>query len=294
MGRDSIGHRGSGEDEWRRPTERLARLPGWRRRGPGGPAGVVLGLVILAAGLSLGFYVACRGDDGTPVATPTASPTAAPGVTTTAATPTFGGGRFRLTLWADELAGWRLGDLDADASSYREGQTVPFLLRIDGVEPGEVYSVGLRYDCQVDEAAAFDFLTGYERDTGSGPALAEQGPGRSQPDATIGMPDDLSIAFDDEEQDGRVFRLWGATFDDQLVGRGLDVPCTGSKVILLRVRALAKTVFLIWGGHLGSSKDWGANRGAASQDRPFGIAVAISGLWPQLQGVSVVPGAISP
>ena len=294
---------GPGEYRWRRLRGDMDG-PGRQGRGPVGSALSVLGLLVLAAALSLALFLALRPNQGAPVDRAVAPPAASPEATTTPAeasgpafapTPIASGIRFRLALWANELDGWRFGDLDADSSSYREGEAIPVLLRIDEVEPATGFWVAIRYDCGVEEAAAFDFLTGYERDVGTSPALAEGGPGRLPPDATMPIPSDASIAFDDEQYEGdRLFHLWGATFDAEPLVRGLDFPCTFSKIILLRLRALSETVFLMWGGHLGSSEDWGADSGASSLDRPFGIAVAIPDAALESEKISVGAGAVSP
>lgn len=305
MGGEFIGHRGPDEDEWTWQREELkAGRPRPRRRGPAGPAVVAVGLVGLAAALSLALFLVLRPDGNTPVAMPTATPTPTPtpvlGTTPTAAppvataTPALSSASSRLALWAARRGEWQFSDIGAVASGYRDGGVIPFLLRIDDANPGTVYQVRLRYDCQTDGVAAFDFLAGYDRDAGGDPALADQGPGRLQPDAAIPVPDDPSIAFDDQELAGeRLFRLWGATFDAEPVGPAPDTSCRDEKLMVLRIRAQAETVFLMWGAHLGSAEDWGAGRGAGSQEMPFGIEVRTPGMEPESQELRIVPGAIS-
>ena len=74
----------------------------------------------------------------------------------------------------------------------------------------------LRYDCGADGTAAFDFLTGYERDVGSEPALTLDG----LADATILVPDDPAISFDDEDREAnRLFQLWVPTSTGRSQGR---------------------------------------------------------------------------
>ena len=167
---------------------------------------------------------------------------------------------------------------------------MPFLLRIEGVSPDSTYALSLVYDCLVGGGHAFDFLTGYEAAAGSTPALANMGPGQPFPDATILVPDDGSISFDEEYAAERTFRLWGASF--------VDVPmilprsaCAGEKEVVLNVQVHADTVFLLWGAHLASAQDWGLGRGSANRDILFGMEVAEQGLTKE---VSVIPGAVVP
>ena len=292
MGGDFIGHRPPGRGSWKWLRGEFARLAG-RRHVPRAVAAV--GLVVVAAGLSLGLFFALRSDGSGPMAARIASPTPASPIASTpelspTPTPRSSAARFRLAVWEGTHSDWQFGDLQLEASGDREGRSIPFLLRIDYAAPGSAYRVALRYTCQIDGAAAFDFLTGYERDAGSGPALAGQGPGRSQADATIPVPDDPSIAFDDEEQEGaRFFHLWGASFGAELTGSALVSPCRNDKLMVLNIRAQAETVFLLWGGHLASAEDWGGNRGAVTSDRPFGMNVVIPGMWPESQSINIVP-----
>lgn len=293
MSGDSTEQRGAdGSESARRKQGSEAGGPGLWRFGP-------LWLAVLAAG-ALALFLVLDPNGDSPVAVPVPGSTPAPATDTTptatpsiveTATPTTGGPRFRLAVWADARRRWQFGDLEAEASDYREGQAIPFLLRIDDVSPGGVYGISLRYDCRADGAAAFDFLTGYERDVGSEPALAVEG----LADATIPVPDDPAIGFDDEDrEEGRLFRLWGASFDSALTGPAPDAPCSKDKLIGITIRVRAPTVYLLWGGHLGSSADWGQGQGAASQDSPFEMEVRVRGVAPESQKLEIAPGAVSP
>lgn len=287
---DSTKQRGAGGSGWAR--RKRGSGPRLRRFGP-------LWLALLATG-ALALFVLLNPNDESPVAVPVpgytpapaveATPTAAPIIVETA-TPAAGGPRFRLAVWTDARQRWQFGDLEAEASDYSEGQAVPFLLRIDNVSPGDVQRISLLYNCGADGAAAFDFLTGYERDVGSVPALRVGGPA----DATIPVPDDPAIDFDDTDREaGRLFRLWGASFESAPAGPAPNAPCGKVKLIAISIRVQAPTVYLLWGGHLGSAADWGEGRGATSQDSPFEMEVRVSGIAPESQKLEIAPGAVSP
>ncbi len=290
---DSTKQRGVRGSEWaRRKQGSEAGGPGRRRFGP-------VWLALLATG-SLALFVLLNSDDESPVAVPVpgsapapaivTTPTATPGTVETA-TPVSSGPRFRLAVWTDIRRQWQFGDLESEASDYSEGETVPFLLRIDNVSPGDVLRISLRYNCGADGTAAFDFLTGYDRDAGSEPALTVDG----LADATIPVPDDPAIDFDDEDREAdRLFRLWGASFDKALTGPTPGAPCSKDKLIGITIKVRAPTVYLLWGGHLGSSADWGEGQGAASHDSPFEIEVRIPGVAPESQKLGIAPGAVSP
>lgn len=291
--RDSTEQLGGSGREWARGKQGSeAGLIGLRRIGP-------LWLALLAAG-ALALFLVLHSNGDSPVAVPilgstpapaiVTTPTATPGIVETA-TPVVGGPHFRLAVWADIRRQWQFGDLPAEASGYREGQAIPFLLRIDNVSPGDVHRISLLYNCGADGTAAFDFLTGYERDAGSEPALTVDG----LADATIPVPDDPAIDFDDKDREAdRLFRLWGASFDKALTGPTPGAPCSKDKLIGITIKVHAPTVYLLWGGHLGSSADWGEGQGAASHDSPFEIEVRVPGVAPESQKLRIAPGAVSP
>ena len=301
MDRNDLGQRDGGGNEWIWGREgQQGQRTGFRRLGP-------LWLALIATGtLALFLLLGPNGDAPAGVllpiptpapviaTTPTAAPTAEPDIIETV-TPVAGGPRFRTAVWADGPGRWQFGDLDAAASGYREGQAIPFLLRIDDMIWGDAYKISLRYDCGAGGGVAFDFLTGYERDAGSGPALAEEGPGLAIADATAPVPDDPAIGFDDTDREGeRQFRLWGGSFDGALTGPAPETRCSEDKLVGLTVRAYAPTVYLLWGGHLGSSADWGEGQGAASQDSPFHMEFRVPGVAPESRRLEIDPGAVSP
>ncbi len=266
------------------------------------------GALLLGAALALGAYFAFRSDDGSPetaalpsptpamTATPAPSPLPTPsGTPGPSATPTVApaGLRFSLGFWAKSGA-WVFNGSAGVGSGYSEGESMPYLLRIDEARPGDVYGIRLRYDCRSGPAAAFDYLTGYDRNAGSAPALAAGGPSRLPPDMAAVLPGDSSTALDDAAREGeRLLFLWGATFEIAPVGQLLQAPCAGDKVVQLAVRARAKTVFLLWGAHLASAADWGAGQGAADGDRLFSMVAQVSGVAPDRQAFVVDPTALS-
>jgi len=168
---------------------------------------------------------------------------------------------YALDEWSDTLGVWQPADLDGRNSAYHEGEAVPFMLRIENAAPGTQYRVSVRFDCARQDGLGYDFLTSYDRDRGVMPALHEDGPGSPVADATLAVPDDEDMTLDDRERD-RSFKLWGGSFNSGAVGPVRDGSCldqgqTAQKTYMFTVRALADTVYLLWGGHLASSAGWG-------------------------------------
>ena len=256
--------------------------------------GVIIVLLIAAAVLALWLT---GGDGDAPVgatasATPTSTPTPVPSSTPTPATtftptptttftpvlippvlatpmptptpastpmfpvPSGQGPLFRLAVW--DGRDWRFEPPLEDAS-YREGEAVPFLLRIDRADPGATYPVTIRYDC-----TAFDFLTTYSRNHGTAPVLSPGGPGRATPDATVLVPDDNSTTVDDGEAGS--LTLWGASFSGG-AGPLPPSPCAGEKRLIIGLTAEEDTVHLIWAAQIAP--------GASEHGAPLRVAVQV-------------------
>jgi hypothetical protein len=158
----------------------------------------------------------------------------------------------RLYLAAWDGTRWR-SDTPLEDGAFREGKAVPFLLRIDRVRPGDVLVPAVFYDCH-----GFASLTSFDADDGSAAALAEGGPRSPVPDAAVVVPGD----------GGGSVSLWGGLFA-AAPALSPPGPCAGSKSLELQVRAVAGTLYLMWGAEIAA--------GAASGDIPLALLVALPG-----------------
>lgn len=310
MGR-FIGHRGPQDDEWSwEPTSEPPR-GGRGRRLPLAIAFAVttLGVVIVAVALLLlsssddGSANGVPGSPsptGTPVKTPAPSPTAtrtvAPTVTaeptasSTAtpvptASPTQGSST--LWVWSRTAKAWLQDSLTAQQSDYHEGQAIPVMLRIDDATVGQTYRVQIRYDCRAGNAAGIDFLTDGGGDAVTG-AQAAPGPGRAGPDASAIIGDDPSITFDDGAQGS--LSVWGGTFASAPEGPLPESACQKRKLVEFNLRAVDKTVYVIWAGHAASSAQW--PQGGSSTAPSIVLEGTLAGSSPHQ--VTIEAGAIAP
>jgi hypothetical protein len=272
-----VGRRGSRGAGWT-----WSRQPSGPRRAPSslpllalagaGVIAVVVALVVLGVWLSDGGDNSPAGSDGTPTATPIVaeapSPTATPGPapsptpspspvpTLASPTPDGQGPLFRLAAWDGER--WQSSPLP-EGATYREGEAVPFLFRIDRASRGAAYSVTIHYDCE-----AFALLTSYDRDHGSRPALASGGPESAAADTTLSLPHDPGTGTDDGEAGS--LSLWGGSFT------GVDGPlpssaCSGEKSLTVGLAAAADTLHLMWAAEI--------SPGAAERDAPLPLTVRV-------------------
>ena len=280
----TVGRRGSSDSGWS-----WSRPPSGPRRPPPPPLLPLVGggLIALLVGLALLVVWLTDSDSNSPAgaastATPsaTAAPPATPSpaatapptaVSTPPATPPSlppsptptpvlddQGALFRLAAWDGNE--WQF-NLTPEGAAYREGQAVAFLLRINRARPGATYPLTIRYDCR-----GFDFLTAYDRDAGSEPALASDGPGSPIVDSAAPIPDDPATAADDQEAGS--LNLWGGSLTR------VDAPlpstaCTGEKSLSVGLSAAADTVFLMWAAQLSDT--------ASDGGVPLRLAVRIAG-----------------
>jgi hypothetical protein len=159
-------------------------------------------------------------------------------------------------------------------ATVSEGEAIPFLLRIDRALPGDGYDLAVVYDC-----TGFDFLTTYNRDHGSDPALAPEGPGSDIPDGALSIPDDPGTPTDDGDR--RSLSLWGASFG----GVGGPLPssaCSGEKSLTVALTAIADSAFLLWGAEV--------SPGAAGRDAPLKLTFRAPGATDL--AIEIAPGAV--
>ncbi len=245
-----VGRRGSSDSGWS-----WSRPPSGPRRPPPAPPLLPLAggaLIALLVSLALLVVWLTHSDGNSPEGAASTAPpsaTTAPPATPPATSPSpprlaapvpeSQGALFRLAVWdGDE---WQF-NFTPEGPEYREGEAIPFLLLVDRAQPGDTYPVTIRYDCN-----AFDFLTAYDRDHGSEPALAADGPGSRIADSAALIPDDPGTPEDDGETGS--FSLWGGSFTR------VDAPlpsaaCTGEKGLTVGLSAAADTVFLMWAAQL--------------------------------------------
>ena len=292
-GKDGSGRRDSQEDKWTwfggEPTgdRKQARLRPFLLIAEG-----VAAVAVISAGAL--FIVLRTGDAGGPdngpaVESPgsTMAVTPSPELTgSPSATPAIAPVAFELAVWDSPRHLWETDDLVIERPASDNGLSVPFLLRMENATPGEDYRIDLTYGCGAGETSGLEFLTNYDRDAGSEPALIAPGPERPLPDATAVIGDDRSIAGDDEHGDRR-FQLWGASFAASPEGPvPPDVPCEGDKMVTVSVRAVGETVHMLWGAALAAPSGVdGAGEGR------FGMKVAVAGAPQEPVQINVVaPG----
>jgi hypothetical protein len=295
-----IGRRDSSEDEWHWGP---ARLTGPRR--PGGPRRSRQGLLLAAGGgalICVGIVLLIlsadsSGSESSATNSPAPSAAAALGATGSpnqpaASTPPAPSqspppiGDVTLYVWSRQDKRWLDSDNSRDQPGYRDGEAIPFMLRIEDTVPG-VYEVALAYECRTGEGVAVDYLANLSEGDSASLATSPAPPRRE--DSSIPVPDDPSITFDGA---GRRFRVWGGSFQQMPSGPSPTVSCQADKGVGLSLLAQGGTLFLIWGAHLAQGSDWGENQGASNQRSPIHVEASVN--QAEAKRIAVGPDAIAP
>ncbi len=285
---DFVGRRGARDYEWDwQSGAGQGRSPRGRRSRA--RLILILGLAVLSVLLAAGVFLLARdGSDDGHVKLFNVTPTA--GLTSATSLPAPSQASFLFAAWNARSNKWQSTDLNADNSSYSEGQEIPFLVRIDGAARDSNYDVILDYyDCSVPPAMAFDYLTSAES-AGELPLLAAPAPGRVRPDSAISIPRDPGVTLK-RPPEAASFSLWGGSFYDAPSWVSRSSLCPDGRRMSLKLRAQGPVVFLAWSAHIASSADW-PGQGAARATATYGISVELPSLGRRV--FTVMPGAVAP
>ena len=310
-----IGYRGSQENEWSWQPDQPPNAAGETHRGRRTLALALFSAFALAASVAgvILFLTQVLDSGGgndcvvltvtatakpSPIASPTGTPTSTPAGTPTPSQtaiptntplPSTPYPALALFAWSDRSNKWQTGDLSNDTSGYANGNAIPFLVELNGVNPGQTYDAVIRYvDCDDQPSTGFDYMTAAS-DAGTEPLLAAPGPGRARPDAQVPFPDDPAVPGDAGPE--MFLALWGGTFGRAPAFTPSLSGCDGARLLTVSVLARSTTLQIDWGGHLASPSDW-PGKGAASAREPYGVSVAVTGVGEMSIGVK--PEAVSP
>jgi hypothetical protein len=170
---------------------------------------------------------------------------------------------------------WTTGDLNAQNSSYREGDFVPFRTIITGLTADTVYTLRIGYDAVERGLHAYDYLGSFDASNAPGQQVVPcdgvagtSGPHScgigSQPGnpSTFPVPTDVDTHFPSGSQQPGVFSAWGGLLQGAayVSPTPITVATTGTveREIDVTFKADGNTVVLAWGGHVASNLDWGA------------------------------------
>ena len=180
--------------------------------------------------------------------------------------------------------GWVSGNLGQSNALYREGDFVPFRVRLTSLNPNTTYTLRINWDAVEHGLHTYDFLGTYnasENYPGPPPQLVvpcggigdTAGNHRCGEDPSIRtIPTDPNTTFPDGSHPppppAGHFSAWGATLDDAVYDPaydtpiGVNTPGTVKRQLDLTFTTPADgyTAVVAWGGHLASVLDWGTGK----------------------------------
>jgi hypothetical protein len=168
--------------------------------------------------------------------------------------------------------GWVNGDLSGSQAHYVEGESVPYRLILQNLDPSLPHSVTIEYDTTESAKHALDYLTTFNRtETDAEPCSGIAGCDPAVFD-TIAIPLDQGVANGHDELPGTAdditpapgaFTLYGGTITG-VSAYTMTGNFAGSSQtrITINFTAAAANPVLAWGGHIATRQDWGVNHSA--------------------------------
>jgi hypothetical protein len=161
---------------------------------------------------------------------------------------------------------WVNGNAGSSNAHYREGQSIPYRLRLDNLSLGS-HIVHIEWDTRHSSVNAIDFITYYDRLPDSNPDPLKGLSGSYTLNAPVPLP-----TPDPAGTTGTYFSNLPAaqrtltTYNASSVGLFYDHqdPLTGAQTssgLTITFTADAPNVVFAWGGHIASRLDWGFTNG---------------------------------
>ncbi|HTM69094.1 MAG TPA: hypothetical protein VL426_07460 [Candidatus Binatia bacterium] len=168
---------------------------------------------------------------------------------------------------------WQNGNLNANQAHYVEGDSAPYRLVLSDVPTTGVNTLILEYDVKHSGKHALDYLTSYDRTettadpcsgvgTCAGPSLAAIPAPSSAGSPVAGMPTASFNALPASERNISIYNGASAGTGITYLSEGVLTDSISSTRVQIQFTATNSTVVFAWGGHIGSSTDWGTGNAA--------------------------------
>jgi hypothetical protein len=160
---------------------------------------------------------------------------------------------------------WVNGNAGASNAHYREGESIPYRLRLDNLTSGH-HTVNIEWDTRHSGVNAIDFITYFDRLSDSDPNPLKGLAGNYGMPIAVPIPtptnSPTSDYFDNLPANQRTFTVYNATnvvltyeHEDALTGAQTTTGLT------IEFDTTVGNVLFAWGGHIASRLDWGFTNG---------------------------------
>lgn len=166
-----------------------------------------------------------------------------------------------LDQWANLNNAWENGNLNASKATLKEGDSVPYRMKLDGLTTGASNTLTIEWDTTKAGTHAIDYLTSYDATFSPDPCSGVAG--CSGPPNTFSIPQDPNVPF---TQDAGVFSLYGGTITSvsaYSISSGSYASDSSTRITITFTSLQANPV-LSWGGHIASQIDWGYGNSAVN------------------------------
>jgi uncharacterized repeat protein (TIGR01451 family) len=158
---------------------------------------------------------------------------------------------------------WQNGNLGAENSHYREGDSVPFRAVLTDLDAsaGNTHTLVIQYDTLQGGKHAYDYLTSFDAtETNADPVHDISGTTAGN---CAAIPVDLTNLFANpgSSQEPGCIQIYNGTITSVVYG---TADATGQRSVIVNFTATGPTVVIAWGGHIASQIDWGAGNSASA------------------------------
>jgi uncharacterized repeat protein (TIGR01451 family) len=158
---------------------------------------------------------------------------------------------------------WQNGNLGAENSHYREGDSVPFRAVLTDLDAsaGNTHTLVIQYDTIQSGKHAYDYLTSFDAtETNADPVHDISGTTAGN---CAAIPVDLTNVFANpgSSQEPGCIQIYNGTITSVVYG---TADATEQRSVIVNFTATDPTVVIAWGGHIASQIDWGAGNSASA------------------------------
>ncbi|HTK04889.1 MAG TPA: hypothetical protein VL500_04855, partial [Candidatus Eisenbacteria bacterium] len=168
---------------------------------------------------------------------------------------------------------WQNGNLNSNQAHYVEGESAPYRLVLSDVPTTGTNTLVLEYDVMHSSKHALDYLSSFDRTettadpcsgvgTCAGPSLLAIPAPSSSGSPVAGMPTNSYNALPAAERNISIYNGASAGSGFTYLSQGVLTAATSSTRVQIEFTASDPTVVFAWGGHIGSSTDWGTGNAA--------------------------------
>ncbi|WKZ29124.1 MAG: hypothetical protein QY323_00175 [Patescibacteria group bacterium] len=168
---------------------------------------------------------------------------------------------------------WQNGNLNSNNSHYAEGQSAPYRVILENIPTTGTITLVIEYDIKHSGKHAIDYLTSFDRTESTASPCDNVSPCSLSGTAAFPAPSSTNsptsgqptTSFNALPASERALSMYNASISGTgitYVSEGDLTASSASTQVQIQFTASESTVVFAWGGHIGSSSDWGTGNSA--------------------------------